>query len=150
MVGLGPAKSKDFASSMGPWIVTPDELEGWRTDRPRVFNLTMTARVNGEIRSQGNWKDIYYSFGEIISRASEDVTLKPGDIIGSGTVGGGCLLELTRGQGPWLQPGDLIELEIEGISTLSNRIGESKNRIQKTEIPANKLSQNIEKGGTNR
>jgi fumarylacetoacetate (FAA) hydrolase len=121
-VGLGPAKGKDFANSIGPWIVTPDELAGRKTDRPGAYDLAMKARINGEERSRGNWKDIHYSFAEIIERASRDVDLLPGDVIGSGTVGTGCLLELTRGQGPWLQPGDEVELEIEQIGILRNRV----------------------------
>jgi fumarylacetoacetate (FAA) hydrolase len=122
-VGLGPAKAKDFASSFGPCLVTPDELEDRRTDRPGVFNLAMTARVNGQPQSQGNWQDLYYSFGQMIERASDEVFLLPGEVIGSGTVGSGCLLELTRGKGPWLRPGDEIELEIERLGVLRNTIG---------------------------
>lgn len=120
--GLGPAKGKDFASTLGPWIVTPDELAGKATGRPGVYDLGMVARVNGQVRSQGNWKDIHYSFGEMIARASEETYLLPGEVIGSGTVGTGCLLELTRGRGPWLQPGDIVELEIEGLGVLTNRV----------------------------
>ncbi len=122
-VGLGPAKGKDFASSFGPCLVTPDEFEDRRMDRPGVFDLEMTARVNGEERSRGNWKDIHYSFAEMIERASEEVFLLPGEVLGSGTVGTGCLLELTQGRGPWLQPGDVIELEIERMGVLRNTIG---------------------------
>jgi fumarylacetoacetate (FAA) hydrolase len=125
-VGLGPAKGKDFASSLGPFIVTAEELKDRATARPGVYDLAMTARVNGVERSRGNWKDIFWSFGEIIARASRSVRLEPGDVIGSGTVGTGCLLELTKAQGPWLQPGDVVELEIERIGTLRNRIGEKK------------------------
>ena len=73
--------------------------------------------------SRGNLKDIFWSFGEIIARASELVMLQPGDVIGSGTVGTGCLLELTKGEGPWLQPGDVVELEVERIGILRNTIG---------------------------
>ncbi len=122
-VGLGPAKGKDFASSFGPAIVTPDEIACSATDRPGVFDLAMTARVNGDERSRGNWKDIHYSFGEMIARASADVTLMPGDVIGSGTVGTGSLLELTSGEGPWLQNGDSVELEIEQLGVLRNQVG---------------------------
>jgi fumarylacetoacetate (FAA) hydrolase len=82
----------------------------------------MIARVNGDERSRGNFRDIYWSFGQILSRASESVMLYPGEVIGSGTVGTGCLLELTRAQGPWLQPGDVVELEIEGIGVLKNSV----------------------------
>jgi fumarylacetoacetate (FAA) hydrolase len=122
-VGLGPAKGKDFASALGPVIVTRDTLADRATGRPGVFNLEMVARVNGVEMSRGNFKDMHYSFGEIIARASESVTLYPGDVIGSGTVGTGCLLELTKFQGPWLNHGDVVELEIERIGVLRNVVG---------------------------
>ena len=83
----------------------------------------MTARVNGVELSRGNFKDLYWSFGDIIARASDSVMLYPGDVIGSGTVGTGCLLELTKFQGPWLNEGDLVELEIERIGILRNVVG---------------------------
>jgi fumarylacetoacetate (FAA) hydrolase len=121
-VGLGPAKGKDFASSLGPCIVTLDELTDRATGRPGVYDLTMAARVNNVERSRGNFMDIHYSFGEIISRVSNSTPLFPGDVIGSGTIGTGCLLELTKGEGPWLQPGDVVELEIEKIGILKNII----------------------------
>jgi fumarylacetoacetate (FAA) hydrolase len=121
-VGLGPAKGKDFASSLGPYITTPDELADYATNRPGVYDLKMRARVNGVERSFGNWKDIHYSFGDMIARASADVTLIPGEVIGSGTVGTGSLLELTQGKGPWLQTGDTVELEIVGLGVLRNMI----------------------------
>jgi fumarylacetoacetate (FAA) hydrolase len=127
-VGLGPAKGKDFASSLGPWIVTPDELADRATARPGVFDLQMTAKVNQQERSRGNWNDIHYSFGEMIARASEDVLLLPGEVIGSGTVGSGSLLELTSGEGPWLKPGDVVELEIEMLGVLRNVVGETRER----------------------
>ena len=121
-VGLGPAKGKDFASSLGPLIVTPDEFAPKTTGRPGVYDLSMTARVNGVELSRGNLKDIYWSFGEILARASQSTMLQPGDVIGSGTVGTGCLLELTKTKGPYLKVGDVIELEVEGIGTLRNKI----------------------------
>lgn len=122
-VSLGPAKGKDFASSLGPCIVTLDELADRSAGRPGIYDMEMIARVNGAEKSRGNFKDIYWSFGDILARASEAVALLPGDVIGSGTVGTGCLLELTKGQGPWLQPGDSVELEIEGIGILRNTVG---------------------------
>ena len=125
-VGLGPAKGKDFASSLGPVIVTPEALTDKSTGRPGVYDLVMTAKVNGVEMSRGNLKDIFWSFGEIITRASDTVELMPGDVIGSGTVGTGCLLELTKTQGPWLKEGDVVELEIERIGILKNTIGEKK------------------------
>ncbi len=119
-VGLGPAKGKDFATSLGPCIVTKDELEKYRIgDR---YSLEMTAKVNGKLLSIGNFKDIYYSFGEMIERASAGVTLYPGDVIGSGTVGSGCLLELGQEIHRWLEPGDTVELEITGLGKLINKI----------------------------
>lgn len=125
-VGLGPAKGKDFATSLGPWIVTPDELADRSTGREGVYDLAMTARVNGVERSRGKWRDLHYTFGEMIARASAGVELAPGDVLGSGTVGTGCLLELTRDEGPWLQPGDVVELEIEGIGILRNAVSSNQ------------------------
>jgi len=112
-VGLGPAKGKDFATSLGPVVVTPDELGDLR--------LEMVARVNGEERSRGNMGDMYHSWEAIIERASANTQLVPGDVIGSGTVGTGCILE--HGDGRWLQPRDVVELEVEGIGVLRNRVG---------------------------
>ena len=121
-VGLGPAKGKDFASSLGPWLVTLDELADRAEGRPGVYHLAMTARHNGFERSHGNLDEIRFSFGEMIARASSGVDLFPGDVIGSGTVGSGSLLELTAGQGPWLQPGDVVELEVERLGILRNTV----------------------------
>ena len=117
---LGPAKGKDFATSIGPYLLTKDELESYRIDDR--FDLEMTASVNGEILSRGNFKDIYYSFGEMIERASEEVTLYPGDIIGSGTVGFGCIMEIGTEVHRWLEPGDEVELKITGLGSLKNKI----------------------------
>jgi fumarylacetoacetate (FAA) hydrolase len=121
-VGLGPAKGKDFATTLGPWIVTPDELAKFAAQRPGVYKLEMTARVNGKELSRGNWSDMYFSFGQIIARASEEVELQPGDVIGSGTVGTGCLLELTKAEGPWLKSGDVIDLQVDQLGTLTNKV----------------------------
>jgi 2-keto-4-pentenoate hydratase/2-oxohepta-3-ene-1,7-dioic acid hydratase in catechol pathway len=121
-VGLGPAKGKDFASSFGPVLVTHEALADKAVGRPGMYDLSMAARVNGVEFSRGNFKDMYWSFGDIIARASESVMLNPGDVIGSGTVGTGCLLELTKFQGPWLNHGDVVELEIERIGVLRNKI----------------------------
>jgi fumarylacetoacetate (FAA) hydrolase len=122
-VGLGPAKGKDFASALGPVIVTHDALADRSTDRPGLYDLEMTARVNGKELSRGNFKDMHWSFGEIIARASDSTMLYPGDVIGSGTVGTGCLLELTKFQGPWLNEGDVVELEVDQIGILRNTVG---------------------------
>jgi 2-keto-4-pentenoate hydratase/2-oxohepta-3-ene-1,7-dioic acid hydratase in catechol pathway len=119
-VGLGPAKGKDFATSFGPYLVTKDELETLKSEKG--YNLQMTARVNGRELSSGNVKDLYYSFGEMIERASAGTTLYPGEVIGSGTVGTGCILELGTDVHRWLEPGDEVELEIEGLGVLKNKI----------------------------
>jgi len=122
-VGLGPAKGKDFASAFGPVIVTHEAIADKAEKRPGVYDLPMVARVNGVEMSRGNFKDMHWSFGEIIARASDSVMLYPGDAIGSGTVGTGCLLELTKFQGPWLNHGDVVELEVERIGVLRNTVG---------------------------
>lgn len=120
-VGLGPAKGKDFATSLGPYLVTKKELAPYRTANGR-YDLEMSAYVNGKRISYGNFKDIYYSFAEIIARASENVTLFPGDVIGSGTVGSGCILELGPEVHRWLMPGDEVTLTITGLGSLTNKI----------------------------
>jgi fumarylacetoacetate (FAA) hydrolase len=140
--GLGPAKGKDFATSIGPIVVTPDEFDGTAAE--------MAARVNGEERSRGNLRDLYHGWEAILARAAQNTVLRPGDVIGSGTVGTGCILELRpentggwlkpgdvveigsgtvgtgcileHGDGRWLQRGDVVELEVEGIGVLRNRI----------------------------
>ncbi|MEA3319237.1 MAG: fumarylacetoacetate hydrolase family protein [Bacillota bacterium] len=119
-VGLGPAKGKDFATSLGPVIVTPDELESFKTNKG--YNLEMTASVNGSLLSKGNFEQIHYTFAQMIERASADVTLHPGEVIGSGTVGTGCILELGTDVHRWLKPGDEVELSITGLGTLKNTI----------------------------
>ena len=119
-VGLGPAKGKDFSTSIGPWIVTKDELDPLKEGKG--FNLSMKARVNGMLLSEGNVKDLSFSFSEMIARASQGVTLYPGEIIGSGTVGTGCILELGEEIHRWLEPGDQVELEIEHLGVLKNTI----------------------------
>lgn len=119
-VGLGPAKGKDFSTSIGPWIITKDEIEHLR--KGKGFDISMKARVNGVLLSEGNMKDIYYSFGEMIERASACVTLYPGEVIGSGTVGTGCILELGTDVHRWLQTGDVVELEIDKLGVLRNSI----------------------------
>lgn len=120
-VRLGPAKGKDFASSIGPYLVTPDELEDARSGRG--FDLTMTATVNGAETSRGRWSDIFHGFAELAARASADVRLRPGELLGSGTVGGGCLLEIREQTlGRYLTPGDEVTLTIERLGSLSSPI----------------------------
>jgi fumarylacetoacetate (FAA) hydrolase len=120
-VGLGPSKGKDFATSLGPDLVTFDEIaDCYRDGR---FHLEMTASVNGRLLSQGNSGTMYWTWPRLLAHASRDATLRPGDVIGSGTVGTGCILELTPERaGGWLKPGDLVELTIERLGTLRNRV----------------------------
>jgi fumarylacetoacetate (FAA) hydrolase len=120
-VRLGPAKGKDFASSFGPWLVTPDELAGARSGPG--YDLSMTAAVNGTETSRGRWSDAQFSFEEMLVRASADVRLRPGDLIGSGTVGTGCLLEVRdETLGRYLEPGDEVVLRIERLGALRNPV----------------------------
>ena len=110
-VRLGPAKGKDWCTALGPYLVTPDEIGD-------AYNLEMTARINGEGWSRGNSSTLYWKFEQMIEFLSQDDTVLPGDVIGSGTVGTGCGLELDR----WLKRGDVMELEIEKIGVLRNRV----------------------------
>lgn len=120
---LGPAKGKDFANAFGPVLVTPDELPGGPEGRPRG---TMTARVNGTEYSRGELGDCHWSFADMIAYAARDSRVRRGDLIGSGTVGTGCILErqITDGADrfPWLEPGDTVELEVQGIGILRNTV----------------------------
>ena len=120
-LNLGPAKGKDFANSFGPYMVTPDELtDAWDSNK---LHLRMTCHVNGKLISDGNTNDLYHSFPTMIERASMNVDLQPGDYIGSGTVGTGCILELKpESSGGWLKKGDVVRLEIEHIGVLENTI----------------------------
>jgi fumarylacetoacetate (FAA) hydrolase len=120
-VGLGPSKGKDFATSLGPELVSLDELaDCYRSGR---FYLEMTAEVNGRVLSRGNSGSMYWTWPQLLAHASRDATLWPGDVLGSGTVGSGCILELTpEATGGWLRPGDTVELTIERLGSLRNRI----------------------------
>jgi fumarylacetoacetate (FAA) hydrolase len=120
-VRLGPAKGKDFASSFGPWLVTPDELADVRSGTG--YELAMTAEVNGTETSRGRWSDAQFSFGAMVARAAADARLRPGDLIGSGTVGTGCLLEVRDTTlGRYLEPGDEVVLRVDRLGALRNRI----------------------------
>lgn len=125
-VGLGPSKSKDFATSLGPKMVPFSEMKhAYREGR---LHLEMQAAVNGKILSRGNASSMYWTWPQILAHASRDATLQPGDVIGSGTVGTGCILELTpEAVGGWLKPGDVVELSIEGIGCLRNTVIERPN-----------------------
>ena len=135
LLNLGPAKGKDFSTVIGPMLVTPDELEQYKTPaKPNHvgnnYHLKMKCLVNGVQVSEGNMGDMDWTFAEIIERCAYGVDILPGDVIGSGTVGTGCFLEL-NGTGKltnpdykeqWLQDGDVVEMEIDGLGHLSNTI----------------------------
>lgn len=123
-VGLGPAKGKDYATSMGPVLVTRDELMSHLCpDDPQRFDLKTKLTLNGNVMRENNTKSILHTFGAMIQRASTDVELFPGELFGSGTLGGGTLMEYSREEYPFLQPGDRIEMEVEGIGTLVSLVG---------------------------
>ena len=132
-LNLGPAKGKDFASILGPFLVTPDELLGNvvnEDDSGCNYNLEMTCSVNGKLLSKGNLKDMAWSFEKIIERVSYGASIYPGDIIGSGTVGTGCLLEINGTNKlkhsdfteMWLKENDVVEMEIENLGKITNKI----------------------------
>ena len=152
-VSLVQAKAKVFATTIGPWLVTPDEIEEYRIDSDygNKYELKMTARHNGKLVSEGNFKDMNWTFAEIIERVSYGVEIRPGDVIGSGTVGTGCYLELNgtaalkakeRGETSspgWLADGDEIELEISGRGKLKDNIvkaSETRTILNKTKESA--------------
>ena len=120
-LNLGPAKGKDSATSIGPVVVTPEELEPYRAGN--AYDLSMTASVNGRQYSSGNFSAIHWDFPRLIEHASRGTELRSGDIIGSGTVGTGCILELSRTHGPaaypWLAPGDVVALAVEHIGEIT-------------------------------
>lgn len=142
LLNLGPAKGKDFSTAIGPYLVTTEELEAYETTaKPghtgKTWNLTMTCKVNGKEVSRGNLADMDWTFAEIIERASYGATLYPGDVIGSGTVGTGCFLEL-NGTGrlndpnyseQWLNEGDEVILEIDRLGSLMNTIVKEDNEF---------------------
>jgi len=121
-LSMGPVKGKDFATTLGPWLVTPDELAPYRTDTG--YALAMTATVNGVEYSRASWADVYFGFDQMVEYASRGTRVAPGDVLGSGTCGTGCILELSLVHGsekyPWLVPGDEVVLEVEGLGRLRN------------------------------
>ena len=140
-LNLGPAKGKDFASVLGPYMVTPDELSGNiinEDDNGCNYDLQMTCSLNGKLLSKGNLKDMAWSFEKIIERVSYGATIYPGDIIGSGTVGTGCLLEINGTNKlkssdfteVWLKENDVVEMEIEKLGKITNKIISNKSNYK--------------------
>jgi 2-keto-4-pentenoate hydratase/2-oxohepta-3-ene-1,7-dioic acid hydratase in catechol pathway len=123
-VRLGPTKGKDTATTLGPVLVTPDELEPWRTDT--AYDLAMSVNINGRQIGQDRWSSMAFSYGDMIAYASRGTEVRPGDVLGSGTCGGGCLAELWGRQGPDahppLNPGDVVTVTVEQLGTLTTRI----------------------------
>jgi fumarylacetoacetate (FAA) hydrolase len=126
VLNMGPAKGKDFATSLGPYLVTPDELDDVRlgSGRDERFNLEMRGWINGDNLTHDNTKNMYYTFPQMIERASQHVRLRPGDVIGSGTCGTGCILELGTERHRWLLAGDVVEMEIERLGMLRNTLAD--------------------------
>jgi 2-keto-4-pentenoate hydratase/2-oxohepta-3-ene-1,7-dioic acid hydratase in catechol pathway len=117
-VGLGPGLGKDFATSLGPCLTTADAID--------IAAAPMRARVNGRVWSEGTLGAMRFGFAEVVAHISQEQPLVPGDVLGSGTVGRGCGLELDR----WIRPGDVVELEVEGIGVLRTRVGSPDQRAR--------------------
>jgi len=153
LLNLGPSKGKDFATVIGPMLVTLDELEQFEVPckenhTGKAWNLSMKCRVNEQLVSEGNLSDMDWTFAEIVERCSYGVQLFPGDIIGSGTVGTGCFLELNgtgKSNDPnydeqWLREGDVVELEIEGLGKLTNTIVRDESDFSILALKKNKIN----------
>ncbi len=126
-LSLGPNKGKDFATTLGPWLVTKDELELEQTVHGQVLHAAMTASVNGQVLSKGDAGSMNWTFAQILQRTAYGIQVNPGEVIGSGTVGTGCLLELNGSKitdNLWLKVGDEIVMEVAGLGRLVNRIVE--------------------------
>lgn len=124
-LSLGPCKGKDFATGLGPWLVTKDELPLEKTPQGEVLDARMTCSVNGRLLSEGDANTMNWTFAQILQRTAYGVQVNPGEVIGSGTVGTGCLLELNGSKitdNLWLKEGDEVVMEVEGLGRLANRI----------------------------
>ena len=132
-LSLGPCKGKDFATSLGPWLVTKDELTLERTPKGEILHAAMTCDVNGHRLSDGNADSMNWTFAQILQRTSYGIQLHPGEVIGSGTVGTGCLLELNGSKvtdNLWLKAGDEVVMAIEGLGRLVNTIVHAPERLE--------------------
>jgi fumarylacetoacetate (FAA) hydrolase len=124
-LSLGPCKGKDFATSLGPWLVTKDELPLERTPQGDMLDASMTCEVNGQRLSTGNAASMNWTFAQILQRTSYGIQMQAGEVIGSGTVGTGCLLELNGSKvtdNLWLKAGDEVVMTVEGLGRLVNRV----------------------------
>jgi fumarylacetoacetate (FAA) hydrolase len=135
-LSLGPCKGKDFATSLGPWLVTKDELDLEKTPAGEILHARMTCDVNGHRLSDGNADSMTWTFAQILQRASYGIQMHAGEVIGSGTVGTGCLLELNGSKvtdNLWLKAGDEVVLEVAGLGRLVNTITRVPERL--TDVP---------------
>lgn len=131
-LSLGPCKGKDFATSLGPWLVTKDELKLERTVKGQILHAAMTCQVNGHQLSNGNADSMNWTFAQILQRTSYGIQMQPGEVIGSGTVGTGCLLELNGSKvtdNLWLKAGEEVVMEIEGLGRLVNTVVHAPERL---------------------
>jgi len=136
-LSLGPCKGKDFATSLGPWLVTKDELKLEKTPKGEVLHARMTCDVNRHRLSEGQAESMNWTFAQILQRTSYGIQMHPGEVIGSGTVGTGCLLELNGSKvtdNLWLKAGDEVVMEIEGLGTLVNTVTHAPERL--VDMPA--------------
>ena len=124
-MGIGPSKGKDSASTLGPWLITPDEIEPWRTQTG--YDLQMTVSVNGQEYGRDQWSSALWSFGDLVAHESRGTWVSVGDVIASGTCGSGCLVELRYRDGheefPWLRVGDKVTMDLEGVGQNRERGG---------------------------
>lgn len=123
-LSMGPVKGKDTATGLGPYLVTKDELAPYA--KANGFDRSMTVTVNGRLYTEANWADVHWSFPQMVAYASRGTEVRPGDVIGSGTCGTGCILELSQTHGeeayPWLKPGDEVVATVEGLGSLRNTV----------------------------
>ena len=132
-LSLGPCKGKDFATSLGPWLVTKDELDLEDSARGNLLHAAMTCQVNGHLLSSGNADSMNWTFAQILQRTSYGIQMQPGEVIGSGTVGTGCLLELNGSKvtdNLWLKAGDEVVMEVQGLGRLVNTVVHVPERLE--------------------
>lgn len=151
-VSLGPCKGKDFADTLGPWIVTADEFEDLH-DAEGFLPISMAVEVNGKAIGQDLLSNMGWPFAELVAYASQDSVVRPGDVLGSGTCGSGCLAELWGRNGaktpPPLKTGDVVRMTVEGIGTIENTVGERRNAgtlVSARQRPRNRVASTVPSG----